>query len=81
MASMFGGVFSCVFSLVILALVLYPMWRIFEKIGYPGYASLIMCVPLVNLIALWYGALNPLPFEQRMQQGGMAPPPPPPPVR
>jgi hypothetical protein len=77
MATMFGGVFSCVLSLVFLALVIYPMWRIFEKVGYPGVASLIMLVPIVNLIALWYAALNPLPFEQRMR-GGMVPPPPPP---
>ena len=58
MGSMFGGLFGCVISLVMIALVIYPMWRIFEKVGYPGVASLIMLVPIVNLIALWYGALD-----------------------
>jgi hypothetical protein len=84
MGSMFGGLFGCVVSLVMIALVIYPMWRIFEKVGYPGFASLILLVPVVNLIALWYAALNPMPFELRLRGGAAVPPympPPPPPIQ
>lgn len=78
---MFSGIFGCVLSIAMIALVVYPLWRIFEKLGYPGVMSLLMYVPIVNLIALWYGALNPMPFEQRGGVGRpMAPPPPPPTV-
>ena len=82
---MASGFFGCIWLIICIALVGYPMWRIFEKIGYPGVASLLMYVPVVNLIALWYGALNPLPFELRMRgqippyPGSVPPPPPPPP--
>jgi hypothetical protein len=89
----YGGFFGCFVWLAILVVMGYPLWRIFEKLGYPGVASLLMYVPLVNLIALWYAALNPMPFEQRLYgqppygqppygqppYGGSVPPPPPPP--
>ena len=83
---MYSGFFGCIWVIVMILLVGYPMWRIFEKVGYPGVASLLMYVPVVNLIALWYAALNPLPFELRMRGGappypGSAPPPPPPPIQ
>jgi len=78
---MFSGVFGCLVSIAMIALVIYPLWKIFEKLGYPGVASLIMCVPIVNLIAIWYAALNPMPFELRARGGMPMSPPPPPPVQ
>lgn len=81
---MYSGIFGCLWLVFLILLVGWPCWRIFEKLGYPGVASLIMYVPIANLVALWYAALNPMPFEQELQRwrGSVptAPPPPPPPI-
>jgi hypothetical protein len=86
---MFSGLFGCIWGIAFIVLMGYPLWRIFQKLGYPGVASLIMYVPVVNVIALWYAALNPMPFEQRLYGGAAVPPyppyspppPPPPPIQ
>lgn len=34
-------------------LVVWPFWRIFAKAGFSGWFSLLMLVPMINLIALY----------------------------
>jgi hypothetical protein len=84
---MFHPFFGCVWFICVILILGYPMWRIAEKAGFPGVMSLIMYVPLVNLIVLWYLALNewPIELELRRWRGsvpvpapGMPPAPPPP---
>jgi hypothetical protein len=79
---MFSGIASCIWLILMLVIVGYPLWRIVEKAGYPGYMSLLFYIPIVNLIVLWYAAMNPWPLEQRAggYAGVVVPPPPPPPV-
>jgi hypothetical protein len=39
--------------MLVLGLVLIvPFWQLFSKVGYSGWWSLLMIVPLVNLITL-----------------------------
>lgn len=35
------------------AIIVVPCWRIVSKAGYAGAWSLLLFVPLVNLVALW----------------------------
>ncbi|MEP6768253.1 MAG: hypothetical protein ABJC61_06260 [Acidobacteriota bacterium] len=69
---MMSGFASCVATLFVLAIVGWPLWKIAERLGYPGPMSLLMYVPFVNIIALWYLALNPWPVDR----GGMRAGPP-----
>jgi hypothetical protein len=51
---------------VILSLLqVVPFWRIFARMGLPPWLAIVASVPLVNLIVLYYVALNPWPVEQR----------------
>jgi hypothetical protein len=42
--------------LIVLVAMLVPFWRIFNKLGFPGWLSLFMYVPLLNTIILFYVA-------------------------
>jgi hypothetical protein len=56
---MFEGLFRPIYLLVIVLinlLVITPCWRIFKKIGFNPWLSILMLIPLVNLITLWYVA-------------------------
>lgn len=39
--------------IVVIAVVVYPVGRILSRIGFSPLWSVVMFVPLVNLIALW----------------------------
>ena len=43
------------------ALVVIPFWRIFAKAGFSSWLSLLMLVPVVNLVALYYLAFADWP--------------------
>ena len=43
---------------VIVHIVPIPYWRIFSKAGFSGWLSLLMIVPLVNLIILYIVAFS-----------------------
>ena len=48
--------------MLVLGLVLIvPLWQLFSKAGYSGWWSLLMIVPLVNLIALYVLAFSSWP--------------------
>ena len=77
---MFSGIASCIFFVAAVLIVAWPLWRIFEKAGYPGAFSLLSYIPVVNLVVLWYAALNEWPIERELRAlrgGAMVPPPPP----
>ena len=43
------------FGMVIMAvLIVVPFWRICSKAGYPGPLSLLMLLPIANLILLYF---------------------------
>ena len=68
-----------VFVAVCLAVVhMIAMWRIFEKCGWSGALSLLLLIPLVNLVILLMVAFSESPSRRPSYQ--YAPPPPPPPA-
>ena len=84
---MYHPFFGCVWFVVFILVVGYPAWKIAEKMGYPGPMSLLIYIPIVNLIVLWYLALNEWPAENELRRWRayapavtpVVPPPPPPP--
>jgi len=47
----FGGV-------VFFILAVIPMWKIFSKAGFSGWLALLLFIPLVNLVVLYYVAFS-----------------------
>ncbi len=44
--------------LVMLPIVVIPYWKIFSKAGFSGWLSLLMFLPLINLIVLYIVAFS-----------------------
>jgi len=47
--------------LVLGLLLIIPFWQLFPKVGYSGWWSLLMVVPLINFIALYVLAFSSWP--------------------
>lgn len=47
-------------------LLVVPFWRIFRRMGYSPWLSLLMLVPFVNLGLLYYVAFLDWPIEREM---------------
>jgi hypothetical protein len=50
---------------VLAAVIVLPYWKIFSRVGFPGWFSLLMVVPALNLIVLYYLAFARWPAHQR----------------
>ncbi|MBV9973380.1 MAG: hypothetical protein JO135_08605 [Candidatus Eremiobacteraeota bacterium] len=59
-------------AVVVLTIVCY--WRIASKAGYSGILSLLMLVPLVNIIMLVYFAFSEWPLERELRSRAVASP-------
>lgn len=46
---------------LILAIVLVPAWRILKRTGHSGWWSIIIFIPLVNLLGIWLLAFTRWP--------------------
>lgn len=46
-------------------LVLPPAWSIVSKAGYPGVWSLVLLVPILNVVAFFIFAFRQWPLERR----------------
>lgn len=57
------GPFGSLIMLTMAALVIVPFWFIFSKAGYSKWLSLLMVVPVVNLLALYFLAFSPWPNQ------------------
>jgi hypothetical protein len=71
------GVGMILVYLVVLALMCFCYWKVVTKAGYPGYYSLLLFVPCVNLVAFVFFAIKDWPIEEelrRLRQGGPMPP-------
>jgi hypothetical protein len=64
-----------IFLLIVLVIAIVIYWRIAMKAGYPGAYSLLMLVPLVNLIILIMFAFTEWPIERELKavRGGGRP--------
>ncbi len=54
-----------VVMLVVALLVVVPVWRICVKAGYSGWLSLLVLVPIANLLLLYFLAFAEWPVERR----------------
>ncbi|MBP7000649.1 hypothetical protein [Amaricoccus sp.] len=55
------GAIGLVPVLVILALAVIPYWKIWRRTGHSGAWSLLMIIPVANLISLWVLAFKDWP--------------------
>lgn len=53
----------------ITVLTVLPFWVIFEKAGFPGALSLLMAVPGINLVVLFFFAFTQWPALRQRGQG------------
>ncbi|SDS62980.1 DUF805 domain-containing protein [Pseudomonas oryzae] len=51
--------------LVVAIVFIVPLWKILTKAGFNGAWSLLMFIPLVNIIALWVFAFSEWPKGRR----------------
>lgn len=56
--------------LVLAVIIVVPFWRISQRVGYSGWLSLLMLVPLVNLAYVYFLAFAPWPSQQRQDPAG-----------
>lgn len=59
------------FAAAAIAFTIYCTWRVAEKCGYPGAYSLLMLIPLVNIIVqlIWVFSEWPIETEVRRLRG------------
>jgi hypothetical protein len=48
---------------LVAALVIIPLWRICEKLGFPGILSVLALVPILNLGLLYFLAFSEPPHS------------------
>lgn len=53
-----------VWMLVMAVIVVIPFWRICKKAGYSGWLSLLIVIPLVNLLFLYFLAFSQWPSQR-----------------
>ena len=63
-AAIFIGIFSL--ALFVFAIIIY--WRIVSKAGYNGALSLLLLVPVVNLVMLCIFAFGEWPIQRELNQ-------------
>ena len=56
------------FFIIGLVTCVIPFWQIFKKAGFTPWLSLLMAVPLVNFVSLYFLAFAPWPAGRRSQQ-------------
>lgn len=63
--------FGPLMMLVFAALIIVPFWFIFRKAGYSQWLSLLMVVPIVNVVMLYFLAFSDWPRlrEREIKQG------------
>lgn len=64
----FGGAFLVmgIFYIAMIVLMIVAYWKIWSKAGFNGAWSLLMLVPLVNLIEFLYLAFAKWPIHERL---------------
>jgi hypothetical protein len=73
---MYGyGSFHWFWFVVMVALVVYPVGRILNRIGFSPLWAIAMFIPLVNLIVLWILAFTEWPGSSRRDEARNPRPP------
>ncbi len=66
---MFGmGSFEVILLLgmVCIFIFIFPFWKICKKMGYPGITCLLLYVPIVGIIFIFYLAFTTWPIEKEL---------------
>ena len=64
------SVWQVIVIVLCIVLIVLPFWRIFTKAGYSGAWSLLMLIPLVNVIVFYVFAFSSWPaLKERAQTG------------
>lgn len=61
---MYMGLQDLIMMLIFAALIALPFWFIFTKAGYSKWLSLLMLVPIVNVIMLYFFAFSTWPIHR-----------------
>jgi hypothetical protein len=58
------GPFGIIMCLIFMILIIPPFWSLFSKAGYSKWLSLIMVVPIVNIVMLYFLAFSTWPSQR-----------------
>jgi len=61
---MYMGSFGLFMWLIMAVLIILPFWFIFSKAGYSGWLSLLMVVPIINIVTLYFLAFSTWPSQR-----------------
>ncbi|MFW6114550.1 MAG: hypothetical protein ACOC7K_02310 [bacterium] len=64
----FPAQFELIIIIVIAAVIVVPFWRIFSKAGFSGAFSLLMVIPLLNLIMIFVLAFADWPALRQQNE-------------
>lgn len=59
------GPFGAVMWLIMVVLIVLPFWFIFLKAGYSKWLGLLMVVPIVNIVMLYFLAFSTWPSQDK----------------
>lgn len=60
--------FMVLFYVVVIVVAIIANWQVWSKAGYNGAWSLLLLIPIVNIIAFLYLAFSDWPVRQRLRQ-------------
>ena len=63
------GLGEIIIMLLFGVIVVWPFWRIFSRAGFSGALALLLLVPLLNLMVIWYLAFAEWPALKTPQPG------------
>ncbi len=55
---------------MIAIVVVIPAWRICQRTGYPGWMGVLILIPIVNLVLLYFIAFADWPADKTGDQNG-----------
>jgi len=58
------GSFGLFMWLIMAVVIILPFWFIFSKTGYSGWLSLLMVVPIINIVTLYFLAFSTWPSQR-----------------
>lgn len=56
---------------MLLVLVVFPFWRIFDKAGFPGWYGIVMLLYPAAIIAIFYLAFKKWPIHKALEDAGI----------
>ncbi|MEO0914485.1 MAG: hypothetical protein AAFY59_16125 [Pseudomonadota bacterium] len=59
------SILQIILVIVFIVIAIIPYWKIWSRSGHSGWWSLLMLVPLLNIVMLWVIAFKRWPAEER----------------